>query len=69
MNIDAAIKSIYKPKYTNIAENPDLRSKFGVKDEKEPVDSFLYGKQNHKCEAHCHSKYCSKLKDIDLAEI
>ena len=30
-NLDNAIKNIYKPKFTNIAENTDLRSKFGAK--------------------------------------
>lgn len=73
MNLDNAIKAIYKPKYTNIAENPDLRQKFGTTSHSSsPVkkaESYLYGKQNAKCETHCHSKYCSKHKDVDLAVI
>ena len=74
MDLDNAIKAIYKPKYTNIKEDPGLRTKFGSngsENESSPkkVESYLYGKQNNKCENHCHSKYCSKHKDIDLAAI
>jgi hypothetical protein len=49
MNLDTAIKSIYKPKFTNIADNADLRHKFGTTGQetspvKKKVDSYLYGK-------------------------
>jgi hypothetical protein len=33
------------------------------------VHSYLYGKQRQNCGKHCHSKYCSKHKDIDLAAL
>lgn len=46
MNIDSAIKSIYKPKYTNISDKKELRPKFGQKVGKYLNDgkSFLYGR-------------------------
>ena len=47
MDLDNAIKSIYKPKYTNIAGNPDLRQKFGATGQElspgKKIDSYLYG--------------------------
>ena len=47
LNLDNAIKAIYKPRYTNIAENEDLRFKYGNSTELSPgkkVNSYLYGK-------------------------
>lgn len=67
MNLDKAIKLLYSPRYTNISQDPALRTRVGS-----PVSnqSYLYGRHERQCQtSHYHSKQCSKVKDFDLAEL
>lgn len=67
MNLDKAIKLLYSPRYTNISQDPALRTRLAS-----PANnrSYLYGKHERQCQtSHFHSKNCSKVKDFDLAEL
>lgn len=81
VDLDSAIKSLYTLKMNNISPTsprPKFGSQFTTNSGNEmklstrfdKVKGFIYGPQGSKCQhKHVHSRECSKIKDIDIAQV